>query len=172
MHKNWCNYLHWTIPQNLSSTQEEGDSISIHQESKVAHERYVQAYEWHRKLKQQIWKVEFENQFNQDKQEWKALDDHQLQALDKLRVSCMVAAKTEHPDLDFGSLDEEYADIQEPQIQFNPDTDDLPALAEWSNESDAIFQETEEVTITESDWLERIKLLLDVYDSTLGIPDT
>ena len=45
---------------------------------------------------------------------------------ENLRVACVEKAKIAHPDLDFSSLDTHYDDILEPQLNFDPATDDVP----------------------------------------------
>ena len=94
--------------------------------SKEAHEQYVWAYKKHCQLKQQISRLEHNHQFDAAKKEWKALDGAASQELDKLHISCVIAAKTATPDLDFGSLDDNYADLQEHCLDFDPTVDTIP----------------------------------------------
>ena len=93
---------------------------------KEAHKRYVNAYQKQRKLKQQIKHIEYDLQFDKQHHTWKDLSAQELHNLDKMKIACVVDAKKEHPDIDFGSLDANYDDLTEPQIKFNPDTDNIP----------------------------------------------
>ena len=96
------------------------------QNRKDAHDRYVAAYQRRRQLKQQIKRIEYDMQFNENNQTWKDLSASELQHLDHMRIACVVEAKKEHPDIDFGSLDTNYEDLTEPRLEFDPDTDSLP----------------------------------------------
>ena len=96
------------------------------QNRKEAHDRYVRAYKKRRQLKQQIRRLEYNHQYDITKKEWKVLDNTASQELDKLRIACVIAAKTENPDLDFGSLDDNYVDIQEPRLELDPTMDAIP----------------------------------------------
>ena len=93
---------------------------------KEAHECYVWAYKKRHQLKQQIRRLEYDHQFDAAKKEWKVLDGTASQELDKLRISCVIAAKRATPDLDFGSLDDNYVDLQEPRLEFDPTVDTIP----------------------------------------------
>ena len=93
---------------------------------KEAHDRYVKAYENRRKLKQQIKSLEYDYQFNEANNRWKNLTEPELQLLEQMKVVCVIDAKKEHLDIDFGSLDDNYADLSKPQLDFNPDTDNIP----------------------------------------------
>ena len=70
-----------------------------------AHERYINAYKRRRKLKQQIKSIKYDHQFDEVTERWKNLTVPELQNIEQLKVACVIAAKEQHPDLDFGSLD-------------------------------------------------------------------
>ena len=118
-----------TIQQFLKTCSPERKKMIVEAYKKnrqEAHERYVRAYKKRRQLKQQIRRLEYDHQYDTTTKEWKVLDDTASQKLDKLRIACVIAAKSETPDLDFGSLDDNYADIQEPQLEFDPAVDTFP----------------------------------------------
>ena len=93
---------------------------------KEAHERYVKAYEKRRRLKHQIKTIEYDHQFDEENDRWKNLTVPELQQLEQMKVSCVIEAKKDHPDIDFGSLDENYADLSEPRLQFDSTKDKIP----------------------------------------------
>ena len=76
----------------------------------------------------QIRRLEYDHSFDEKNAEWKELDETNTKQLQHLRVTAVIAAKKDHPDLDFGSLDAVYADISEPQLEFDPQIDKLPQL--------------------------------------------
>ena len=136
------------------------------QNQKEAHERYINAYQRQRKLKQHIKSIEYDLQFDEQNQRWKDLSAQELHSLDTSKIACVVDAKKENFDIDFGLLDANYEDLTKPQLEFNPDTDNIPG-SEWSSESDILYQEGERQP-KDQDWLERITILLNEYDSILS----
>ena len=109
------------------SQEKKREILNAYRENRIAaHERYKQAYNKRRQLKKQIRRLEYDHSFDEQKTTWKQLDDAATQHLQQLRIAAVVKAKEDHPDLDFGSLDLDYADVSEPQLEFDPKTDDLP----------------------------------------------
>ena len=116
-----AQYLH-----NCTS-EKKREFLKAYRENRIAtHERYKQAHHKRHQLNKQIRRLEYNHSFNQTNAEWKQLNDTNAQQLQSLRVGAVIAAKKDHPDLDCGSLDSEYADVSEPQLQFDPQTDELP----------------------------------------------
>ena len=106
-----------TIQQFLKTCPPEKKRIILeacHKNGKDAHDQYLRAYKKRHQLKQQICRLEYDHQFDTHKKEWKQLDGPASQALDDLCISCVITAKKETPDLDFGSLNDNYDDLQEP----------------------------------------------------------
>ena len=77
-------------------------------------------------MKQQIKSIKYDHQFDKETERWKNLTVPELQNIEQLKVACVIAAKEQRLDLDFGSLDANYDDLTEPQIQFNPEVDNIP----------------------------------------------
>ena len=89
-----------------------------------AHERYMKSYKARRELKKQIKKLEFD-MFPTD-QSRVAPDPNTSDEYEKIRISYVETALNTDPDLNFGSLDNEYDDLEEPMLQFDPATDTVP----------------------------------------------
>ena len=118
-----------TINQFLKTCPPEKKRIILdayRKNRKEAHEQYLCAYKKRCQLKQQIRCLEYDHQFDTNTKEWKKLDGPASQALDDLRISCVITAKKETPNLDFGSLDDNYDDLLEPQLNFDPQVDKIP----------------------------------------------
>ena len=94
------------------------------QNRKAAHERYLQSYQARKDLKKRMRQLEFEH--FPTEQSHLDLDPDQLHNFNQIRISYINAAKDGHPDLDFGNLDPTYDDITEPQLQFDPEHDEIP----------------------------------------------
>ena len=116
-----AQFLRTCSPQRRSQILE-----AYKQNRKDAHQRYITAYQKRRHLKQQIKSVEYDLQFNEHDNTWKDLSASELQNLDNMRIACVVEAKQDHPDIDFGSLDNNYDDLTEPIIEFDPEKDNIP----------------------------------------------
>ena len=89
---------------------------------KAAHARYLAAYERRKDLKKKIRRIHYDYMLNPCSEN----DPQAEQTFEMLRVACVKTAQAEHPDLDFGSIDATYDDIEEPVIQFDPTVDALP----------------------------------------------
>ena len=92
---------------------------------KEAHERYLRAYKRRQELRKKIRRLEY--QYNQDSNGLTNQQDRAAMAeLDALKVSCIRVAHDENPDIEFGSLDNNYIDHNEPMLQFDPSVEDFP----------------------------------------------
>ena len=89
---------------------------------KAAHARYLAAYERRKDLKKKIRRIHYDYMVNPHSHN----NPQAEQTFEMLRVACVKTAQAEHPDLDFGSIDAAYNDIEEPIIHFDPTVDALP----------------------------------------------
>ena len=95
---------------------------------KEAHARYLTAYKKRRDLKRHIKRLEYDHLHNGNTN---AEPNATAEAnFENLRVAYVGKAHIAHPDLDFGSLDTHYDGILEPQLKFDPATDDVPDMTD------------------------------------------
>ena len=96
---------------------------------KEAHERYKAAYQRRRDLRKRIRRIEHQHHYDLDGT-YKDLEPATAASLDRQRISCIRIAHEQHPDLDFGTLDEDYVDMTEPILNFDPAVDNVPHVDE------------------------------------------
>ena len=89
---------------------------------KAAHALYLAAYQRRKDLKKKICRIYYDYLVSP----CGTNDPQAEQTFEMLRVACVKTAQAEHPDLDFGSVDAAYNDIEEPVINFDPAVDALP----------------------------------------------
>ena len=99
------------------------------QNRKDAHERYKAAYQRRRDLRKRIRHLEYHHHYDKNGQ-FKDIDPVTAASLDRQRISCIRIAHDQHPDLDFGSLDNDYVDMEEPILNFDPAVDNVPHVDE------------------------------------------
>ena len=114
-----------SIAQYLTncSSEKKRQILSAYKENrKAAHARYLAAYERRKDLKKKIRRIHYDYLLSPRSSQ----DPQAEQTYEMLRVACVKTAHAEHPDLDFGSIDASYNDIEEPVIQFDPTVNTLP----------------------------------------------
>ena len=108
--------------QTCSSEKKRQILAAYRENRKAAHTRYLAAYERRKDLKKKIRRIHYDYLLSPRSN----TDPQAEQTFEMLRVACVKTAQAEHPDLDFGSIDANYDDIEEPVLQFDPTTDVLP----------------------------------------------
>ena len=92
---------------------------------KEAHERYLRAFKRRQELRKKIQRLEF--QYHKEPTSTATQNEQEAMAeLDALKISCIHVAHDEDPDLDFGSLDQQYIDTNEPMLKFDPSVENFP----------------------------------------------
>ena len=122
-----CTKMGAAIPiaqylQTCSAEKKQQILEAYREKRKAAHARYLVAYERRKDLKKKICWIQYKCLLDPQN----GNDPQAKQTFKRLRVACIWMAQADHPDMDFGSIDDNYSDLEELMIDFNPAVDELP----------------------------------------------